>query len=97
MSNGIGGAEEFAADETRVFTLLARAGFAPATIYDIGAAHGTWSALISNIFPDAAYHMFEPLAELNESFKKSLRTQLDNHPHISVLCMTSPWALNANT
>lgn len=84
MSNGIGGAEEFAADETRVFTLLARAGFAPATIYDIGAAHGTWSALISNIFPDAAYHMFEPLAELNESFKKSLRTQLDNHPHFAL-------------
>ncbi len=70
------GSEDFAAHETRVFTLLASAGFAPATIYDIGAANGTWSAVISNnVFPDAAFHMFEPLAKLNESFEQGLRWQ----------------------
>jgi FkbM family methyltransferase len=79
-----GGSEEFAAHEIRVFTLLAGAGFAPATIYDIGASNGTWSALISSVFPDAAFHMFEPLAELNESFAKSLRVYMGNHPRFAL-------------
>jgi FkbM family methyltransferase len=79
-----GGSEEFAAHETRVFTLLAGAGFAPATIYDIGASNGTWSALISNVFPDAAFHMFEPLAEVNESFSKILRLYMGNNPKFAL-------------
>ena len=79
------GSEDFAAHETRVFTLLASAGFAPATIYDIGAANGTWSALISNnVFPDAAFHLFEPLAKLNESFEQGLRWQMMNHPKFAL-------------
>ncbi|MGA2771778.1 MAG: FkbM family methyltransferase [Bryobacteraceae bacterium] len=74
-------ASEFASHEIRVFTLLAKAGFAPATIFDIGAANGAWSALIgNNVFPDATFHMFEPLAKLNEGFEKGLRFQMQYHP-----------------
>lgn len=72
--------EAFAAHEVRVFKMLAQAGFAPATIYDIGAANGTWSALISEVFPEAAFHMFEPLAKLNQSFTESLSRQMQSHP-----------------
>jgi FkbM family methyltransferase len=35
------------------------AGFAPATIYDIGAYHGRWSDEASVVFPDANFIMFE--------------------------------------
>jgi FkbM family methyltransferase len=74
-------ASEFASHEIRVFTLLAKTGFAPATIFDIGAANGSWSALIANsVFPDAVFQMFEPLAKLNEGFEKSLRFQMQYHP-----------------
>jgi FkbM family methyltransferase len=74
-------ASEFASHETRVFTLLAKAGFAPATIFDIGAANGAWSALIgNNVFPEVVFHMFEPLAKLNEGFEKGLQWQMQNHP-----------------
>ena len=72
---------EFARREIRVFTLLAKAGFAPATVFDIGAANGAWSALISdNVFPNAIFHMFEPLAKLNEGFEKGLQWQMQHHP-----------------
>lgn len=79
-----GASEEFAAHETRVFALLARAGFAPAVIFDIGAARGAWSASIRNVFPEAAFHMFEPLAKLNEGYEKSLRAQLQSHPNFTL-------------
>ena len=74
-------ASEFASHEIRVFTMLASAGFAPATVFDIGAANGSWSALICNtVFPDAVFQMFEPLAKLNEGFEKGLRFQMQYHP-----------------
>jgi len=67
-------------NEIRVFLLLAGAGFAPRTVYDIGAADGTWSARISGIFPEAAFHMFEPLAGLFPAFATHLAWQVQYHP-----------------
>ena len=34
-------------------------GFAPATVYDIGAYRGGWTRLASQVFPDAAFVLFE--------------------------------------
>jgi FkbM family methyltransferase len=79
-----GASEDFAAHETRVFTRLARAGFAPATIFDIGAAKGAWSASISNVFPDATFHLFEPLAKLNEGYENSLQLEMRGHPKFAL-------------
>jgi len=67
-------------NEARVFSLLARAGFAPRTVYDVGAANGTWSNHISEIFPEASFHMFEPLARLFPAYEKSLEWQMQRHP-----------------
>ena len=39
------------------------AGFAPATVYDIGAYHGRWSDDASVVFPDANFIMFEANAD----------------------------------
>jgi FkbM family methyltransferase len=72
--------QEFASTEIRIFSLLGRAGFHPRTIYDIGAANGTWSAFVSQVFPDATFHMFEPLAGVLPSFDKDLKWQLQTHP-----------------
>jgi FkbM family methyltransferase len=77
-------AKEFASDECRVFSLLSKAGFAPQTIFDLGAANGTWSAFVSAVFPDAQFEMFEPLAELIPAYRKDLHWQLQNHPKFSL-------------
>jgi FkbM family methyltransferase len=67
-------------NEARVFLLLSQAGFAPRTVYDIGAADGTWSNRISKIFPEASFHMFEPLARLIPAFETNLEGQMQYHP-----------------
>jgi FkbM family methyltransferase len=46
---------------------LERQGFAPKTIFDIGAYRGEWSRAASRIFPDAKFHLFEANDE-NEPF-----------------------------
>lgn len=49
--------------------LLARNGFAPATIIDAGANVGDWSRLARGIFPDAMIHMIEPQAGCAEELR----------------------------
>ena len=49
-------------EELDIFAKFAKAGYDPAVIYDIGAANGAWSADMLEIFPNARYHLFEPLA-----------------------------------
>jgi FkbM family methyltransferase len=66
-------------DELRVFSLLAEAGFSPHTIYDIGAAVGAWSDMVSTVFPNAEVHLFEPLADLVPNYRENLRVQLEKH------------------
>jgi FkbM family methyltransferase len=38
-------------------------GFAPATVYDIGAYRGGWTRLAAEVFPDAAFVLFEANAD----------------------------------
>jgi FkbM family methyltransferase len=38
-------------------------GFAPATVYDIGAYRGGWTRLASQVFPDAVFILFEANAD----------------------------------
>ena len=38
-------------------------GFAPATVYDIGAYRGGWTRLASQVFPDASFILFEANAD----------------------------------
>jgi len=89
----VSAAEEFGSHEIRVFSLLANAGFAPRTIYDIGAANGTWSALISEVFPAASFHMFEPLASVIPAFERDLQARLRTHPTFTL----HPIALGAES
>jgi FkbM family methyltransferase len=73
-------AADFASQEARLFSRLSGEGFAPRTIFDIGAADGSWSARIHEIFPEAKFHLFEPLATFRPSYQRNLQWQMQNHP-----------------
>lgn len=73
---------KFAADEIRIFTRLRETGFRPSVIYDIGASNGVWSALMCQVFPDAIFHLFEPLAEIREDYWKRLKVQQASHQNL---------------
>jgi hypothetical protein len=42
---------------------LKNVGFAPSTIYDIGAFHGDWTKDARQVFPSAKYFLFEANAD----------------------------------
>jgi FkbM family methyltransferase len=71
--------DDWAGPESRLFSLLSQEGFAPCTIFDIGASNGAWSAVIHNIFPQARFHLFEPLPFF-PSYEKLLQWNMQNHP-----------------
>lgn len=52
-------------------TRIKQLGFSPTCICDIGASNGSWTKSISEVFPDATFHMFEPQAE-NPEYKLGL-------------------------
>lgn len=85
--------EEWGNHERRVFRLFAQAGFRPKTVYDIGAANGSWSELLYAIYPEAAYHLFEPLAEYKQSYKEYLRANMAKYPGLNL----HPYALGEDT
>lgn len=50
---------------------LREKGLAPRAVLDVGAAQGAWSEKAAEIFPEARFHMFDPLTE-NEPLLRSL-------------------------
>jgi len=47
-------------------------GFTARVIYDIGAACGGWTRAVMQACPDAEYHLFEPLANHREDYRREL-------------------------
>lgn len=47
----------------RTFEMAKRAGFDPATIIDVGASDGMWSAECMSVFPGANYALFDALPQ----------------------------------
>lgn len=74
----------FAQSEVRFFRRLLERGYEPSAIYDIGAAHGTWSAAVATVFPDARYELFEPLAGRNPTYRAELARRVEEHPNFRV-------------
>jgi FkbM family methyltransferase len=56
------------------------AGFRPGVIFDIGSSHSGWSYAISGIFPDAEFHLFEPLLDLKDFYRENTRRVLEARP-----------------
>jgi FkbM family methyltransferase len=63
---------EFANLDRQRFSSFKALGFSPSCIYDIGASNGSWSWSMKEVFPDATYHLFEPLAEIHPPYAKGL-------------------------
>lgn len=66
--------------ESQTLRTLARKGYEPAVIYDIGASNGVWSDTIALTVPRAEYHLFEPLAGSVPFYRRDLRERLARRP-----------------
>ncbi len=78
--------ESFAGIERAFFSKLGDLGFAPRCVLDIGASNGSWSSMIAEVFPEARFEMFEPLAGRRPEYDAGLasvmasRSNLRLHP-----------------
>jgi FkbM family methyltransferase len=54
---------EFAELDRKLLSSLIGRGFAPSTIFDIGASDGAWTRAAEDLFPSTEFHLFEPLAD----------------------------------
>ena len=70
--------------EVRLLRELKASGFEPAVVYDIGASTGVWSETIAGVFPQAEYHLFEPLAELVDAYKTDMAERLRRLPNLKL-------------
>jgi FkbM family methyltransferase len=70
--------KKFAEQDQARLRLFKSLGFSPECIYDIGASNGFWSRVVSTVFPNARYHLFEPLAEVVPSYKELLDINLNS-------------------
>ena len=75
---------EYYREDRRVYTALRHAGFRPATIYDVGASHAGWTLAIKQIFPEAEFHLFEPLIEFKSLYQEWVRNALAQWPDLHV-------------
>lgn len=60
-------------------SLCQRLGFTPRSFFDVGASNGCWSARVSKVFPDAAFELFEPLAD-SPPYTERMQIILSKHP-----------------
>jgi FkbM family methyltransferase len=70
--------EEAAGRDRAALSRLSGLGWSPRVIYDVGASNGMWSESIARLYPDAEYHLFEPLAPHVAEYKERLSTVLEH-------------------
>jgi FkbM family methyltransferase len=66
--------------ETNLLRKLKVLGYDPAVIYDIGASNGEWSDTMALVLPDSEYHLFEPLADTVDFYRKDLAERCQRRP-----------------
>jgi FkbM family methyltransferase len=59
-------------------------GFEPIAIFDVGSSHCGWSFDISPLFPEAAFHLFEPLLDYKPDYQKWSAGVLARRPNLQV-------------
>lgn len=75
---------DFASGEKAFFTRLASYGYQPKVIYDVGASNGSWSNIICTVFPEATYHLFEPLSGNYPAYDGRRAAVLAAHPNFQL-------------
>jgi FkbM family methyltransferase len=71
-------------EELAQLTRLKKVGFEPRVIYDVGANSGFWSEANATVFPDAEYHLFEPLHDHVDSCRRNMESVLARHPRFTL-------------
>lgn len=64
----------FAQPESAFFARLKNVGWSPRCVFDVGASEGQWTEAISQVFPQAEYHLFEPLASASAQYATHTHT-----------------------
>lgn len=80
---------------TGALTVIRDAGFSPATVLDVGAAHGGWSVECHSVFPGARYVLFEPLEEYYGG-EHSQRDRLPDPVEVHAAAAAAPGKLTIN-
>jgi FkbM family methyltransferase len=69
---------EFGDADKVVLQRLKALGFAPICILDVGASNGGWTKVAATVFPDAVFHLFEPLAKVSPDYQVGLQSTLQS-------------------
>jgi FkbM family methyltransferase len=70
--------------EINFFRAFKDCGFEPRAIFDIGSSHAGWSWDISGLFPEAAFHLFEPLLDHKLDYQKGTTGFLAHRPNLRI-------------
>ncbi len=73
-------AVEFAHCERQLFSRLSALGFSPRVVFDVGGSNAAWSTSLRDVFPEASFELFEPLAGLRPDYDRVLEWALRNNP-----------------
>ena len=68
----------------RLLKQLMEFGYTPSVIYDVGASNGMWSKIIAEIYPNATYHLFEPLSDRLDAYRDRMAATLAAHPNFTL-------------
>lgn len=54
-----------------LFRSFKETGFEPRAVFDIGSSHSGWSYEVAKIFPEASFHLFEPLLDRKTYYQEN--------------------------
>lgn len=70
--------------ELNFFQAFKDCGFEPEAVFDIGSSHAGWSWRLSSLFPEAAFHLFEPLFDYKPNYQKDWIRDFLESPNVRV-------------
>ncbi len=76
--------EDWFAEDVAFLRGMKERGYSPGVVFDVGASTGVWSEKMQGVFPEARYHLFEPLAEIEETYHQDLTNRLRRLPNLTL-------------
>jgi FkbM family methyltransferase len=70
--------------ETNLFRAFKDAGFEPRVFFDIGSSNSGWSFQMADLFPNAQFHLFEPLVDHKAFYRENTALILQERPDFRV-------------
>jgi FkbM family methyltransferase len=70
--------------ETNLFRAFKDAGFEPRVFFDIGSSNSGWSFQMADLFPNARFHLFEPLVDHKAFYRENTAHILQERPDFQV-------------